>query len=133
MAHLEDYRRMMGAQLNVGEGRNGLARAVSFGNLSQLRRGYERGMEDQLGALGLGLNAIVFWNSLYIDAAVKKLVASGMELGPEIRAHLTPLRGERINFHGTCPFNRPELPGRLRELRDPSAAATLWSSDRRDP
>ncbi|MFI6990326.1 Tn3 family transposase [Nonomuraea wenchangensis] len=76
-----------GAQLNVGEGRNGLARAVFFAHHGQLRRGYERGMEDQLGALGLGLNAIIFWN-----------------------------------FHGTYPFNRPELPGRLRDLRDPTAA-----------
>ncbi len=121
VAHLEDYRRMMGAQLNVGEGRNGLARAVFFANLGQLRRGYERGMEDQLGALGLGLNAIVYWNSLYIDAAVKKLAAGGMRISPEIRAHLSPLQWEHINFHGTYPFNRPELPGRLRDLRDPSA------------
>ncbi|GLW12647.1 hypothetical protein Misp01_77750 [Microtetraspora sp. NBRC 13810] len=29
---------------------------------------------------------------------------------------------EHINFHGTYPFNRPELPGRLRDLRDPTAA-----------
>ena len=121
VAHLEDYRRMMGAQLNVGEGRNGLARAVFFANLGQLRRGYERGMEDQLGALGLGLNAIVYWNSLYIDAAVKKLAAGGMQISPEIRAHLSPLVWEHINFHGTYPFNRPELPGRLRDLRDPYA------------
>ncbi len=121
VAHLEDYRRMMGAQLNVGEGRNGLARAVFFANLGQLRRGYERGMEDQLGALGLGLNAIVYWNSLYIDAAVKKLAAGGMKISPEIRAHLSPLQWEHINFHGTYPFNRPELPGRLRDLRDPYA------------
>ncbi|MFI7454501.1 Tn3 family transposase [Nonomuraea sp. NPDC049714] len=122
VAHLEDYRRMMGAQLNVGEGRNGLARAVFFAHHGQLRRGYERGMEDQLGALGLGLNAIIFWNSLYIDAAVKKLAAGGMTIGPEIRAHLSPLQWEHINFHGTYPFNRPELPGRLRDLRDPTAA-----------
>jgi TnpA family transposase len=121
VAHLEDYRRMMGAQLNVGEGRNGLARAVFFANLGQLRRGYERGMEDQLGALGLGLNAIVYWNSLYIDAAVKKLEAGGMRISPEIRAHLSPLQWEHINFHGTYLFNRPELPGRLRDLRDPTA------------
>ncbi|MEV6868773.1 Tn3 family transposase [Streptosporangium subroseum] len=122
VAHLEDYRRMMGAQLNVGEGRNGLARAVFFGNLGQLKRGYERGMEDQLGALGLGLNAIVYWNSLYIDAAVKKLAAGGMKISPEIRAHLSPLQWEHINFVGSYPFNRPERPGRLRDLRDPTNA-----------
>lgn len=69
VAHLEGYRRMMGAQLNIGEGRNGLARRVFFGNLGQLRQDYAKGMEDQLGALGLGLNAIIYWNSFHIDAA----------------------------------------------------------------
>ena len=73
--HVEEYRRMIGAQLNIGESRHQLARRVFFGNLGRLIRGYERGMEDQLGALGLGLNAITWWNSLYIDAAVKQLEA----------------------------------------------------------
>lgn len=77
-------------------------------------------MEDQLGALGLGLNAIVYWNSLYVDAAVKKLAAGGMDISALIRARLSLLLWEHINFHGTYPFNRPELPGRLRALRDPS-------------
>ena len=75
--------------------RHNLARRVFFGNLGRLMRGYERGMEDQLGALGLGLNAIVWWNSLYIDAAVRQL--DGRRAGffffisPEIRARLSPL------------------------------------------
>ncbi len=50
---------------------------------------------------------------------MKKLAAGGMKISPEIRAHLSPLQWEHINFHGTYPFNRPELPGRLRDLRDP--------------
>ncbi|TDE58912.1 hypothetical protein E1295_04230 [Nonomuraea mesophila] len=70
----------------------------------------------------MGLNAIVYWNSLYIDAAVKKLAASGMTISPEIRAHLSPLQWEHINFVGSCPFNRPGLPGRLRDLRDTATA-----------
>jgi hypothetical protein len=56
----------------------------------------------------------------YIDAAVKKLAACGMKISPEVRAHLSPLQWEHINFVGSYPFNRPELPGRLRDLRDPN-------------
>ncbi|RVX41090.1 Tn3 transposase DDE domain-containing protein [Nonomuraea polychroma] len=85
-----------------------------FGNLGRLVRSYEGGMEDQVGALGLGLNAITWWNSLYIDAAVKRLEAGGLGVGPEIRARLSPLLFEHINFHGFYPFNRPELGGGLR-------------------
>jgi TnpA family transposase len=125
--HVEEYRRMIGTQLNIGESRHNLARRVFFGNLGRLTRGYERGMEDQLGALGLGLNAITWWNSLYIDAAVKQLEAGAMgvkggRISPEIRARLSPLVFEHINFHGFYPFHRPDLGEELRDLRDPSAA-----------
>jgi len=34
-------------------------------------------MEDQLGAPGLALNAVVLFNTLYIDAAVRRLAGSG--------------------------------------------------------
>ncbi len=50
-----------------------------------------------MGALGLGINAITWWNSLYIDAAVKKLEACGLGIGPEIRSRLSPLLFEHIN------------------------------------
>jgi hypothetical protein len=118
---------MIGTRLNIGESRHTLAWRVFFGNLGRLTRGYERGMEDQVGALGLGINAITWWNSLYIDAAVKKLEAGGLgikggQVTQEIRARLSPLLFEHINFHGFYPFNRPELGGGPRELRDPSAA-----------
>jgi TnpA family transposase len=124
LLHVEEYRRMIGSQLNIGESRHNLGRRVHFGNLGQLCRGYERGMEDQLGALGLGLNAITWWNSLYVDAAVKKLEASGVSIPPEIRARLTPLGFEHINFHGFYPFHRPDLGGGLRALRDPDTAGS---------
>ncbi|WP_164903626.1 Tn3 family transposase [Nonomuraea polychroma] len=121
--HVESYRRMIGTQLNTGESRHQLARRVFFGNLGQLRQAYERGMENQLGALGLGLNAITWWNSLYIDAAVARLGAGGRGISHEIKARLSPLVFEHINFHGSYPFQRPQLEeGRLRDLRDPNVA-----------
>ncbi|MEU6719726.1 hypothetical protein ABZ897_50435 [Nonomuraea sp. NPDC046802] len=42
----------------MGESRHTLARRVFFGNLGRLVRGYECGMEDRVGALGLGSCAI---------------------------------------------------------------------------
>src|SRR5260370_38138733 len=95
---------MIGAQLNVGESRHNLARRVFFGNLGRLMRGYERGMEDQLGALGLGLNAIVWWNSLYIDAAVRQLEAGGLGIRPETPAPLRPPAFARGNLHRALPL-----------------------------
>ncbi|GGV29981.1 hypothetical protein GCM10010182_61290 [Actinomadura cremea] len=92
-----------------------------FGILGRLRRGYQRGTKDRFGALGLGSNAITWWNQLYIDAAVKQLEAGGLGIGHNIRASLS-LVFEHINFHGFSPFHRPALGQGLRALRDPNAA-----------
>lgn len=116
----EAYRRMIGVQLNIGEGRHVLARRIFFGRLGELRHGYRDGMENQVGALGMALNAVVFWNTLYIDAAVKELEAGGLSISPEIRSRLSPLVHEHINFHGRYPIVRSHRDG-LRPLRDPRA------------
>ena len=62
----ENYRRRILTQLNRGEGRHSVARAVFHGQRGELRQRYREGQEDQLGALGLVVNAIVLWNTMYI-------------------------------------------------------------------
>ncbi|MCX4596498.1 Tn3 family transposase [Streptomyces sp. NBC_01549] len=118
----EAYRRMIGVQLNIGEGRHALARRIFFGRLGELRHGYREGMEDQLGALGMALNAVVWWNTLYMDAAVRELEIGGVTVSKEIRSRLSPLVHEHINFHGRYPIVRSHGDGSLRPLRDPDAA-----------
>ncbi len=55
LAYIDDesYRRRILTQLNRGEGRHAVARAVFFGQKGELRKKYREGQEDQLGALGL--------------------------------------------------------------------------------
>jgi TnpA family transposase len=117
--HDEPYRRMIGAQLNVSESRHALARKICFGNRGELKQRYRQGLEDQLGALGLVLNAVVWWNSLYIDAAVTSLRADGFPATEEMCARLSPLGFDHINFLGSYTFpTNPAVEG-LRPLRDP--------------
>ncbi|WSS74423.1 transposase [Streptomyces sp. NBC_01174] len=59
-------------------------------------------MEDQLGVLGLVLNAIVFWTTKYIDAA--QLKAEGHELRDEGIAHLSPRKHKDLNLLGRYSF-----------------------------
>ncbi|MEV7871007.1 Tn3 family transposase [Streptomyces sp. NPDC088124] len=82
---------------------------------------YREGMENQLGALVMALNAVVWWNTLYMDAAVKELEAGGLTISQEIRSRLSPLVHEHINFHGRYPIVRSHGDGVLRALRDPNA------------
>ncbi|MCY0923541.1 MULTISPECIES: Tn3 family transposase, partial [unclassified Streptomyces] len=72
-------------------------------------------------ALGMALNAVIFWNSLYIDAAVKELETGGVSISPEIRSRLSPLVHEHINFHGRYPIVRSHPGQALRPLRDARA------------
>ncbi|MHA0036670.1 Tn3 family transposase [Deinococcus sp. PESE-13] len=116
----EAYRRRILVQLNRGEGRHRVARRVFHGHKGEVRQRYREGMEDQLGALGLVVNAIVLWNTRYLGAA---LAASREPAAPEDVARLSPLLFEHVNMLGTYDFTLPgELAGgRLRPLRDPDS------------
>ena len=48
-----------------------LSRNVFHGKRGELRQSYRHGQEDQLGALGLIVNVIVLWNTIYMDAALR--------------------------------------------------------------
>lgn len=117
----EQYRRRILTQLNRGEGRHSVARAVFHGQRGELRQRYREGQEDQLGALGLVVNAIVLWNTLYMDAALNQLRAEGFEVNAEDVARLSPLIYKHINFQGRYSFALAEsvAQGELRPLRDP--------------
>jgi TnpA family transposase len=65
----DTYRRQMHKQLTVQESRHKLARDICHGKKGTIHQAYRDGMEDQLGSLGLVLNAAVLWTTRYIDAA----------------------------------------------------------------
>ena len=69
----EDKRHGIQKQLNGVEDRHNLAREVFHGKRGELRKQYREVQEDQLGALGLMLNIIVYWNTIYIEAALKPM------------------------------------------------------------
>ena len=53
----DTYRRQMNRQLTVQESRHKRARDICHGKRGQIVQAYRTGQEDQLGALGLVLNA----------------------------------------------------------------------------
>jgi TnpA family transposase len=118
----ETYRRRILTQLNRGEKRHNLAREVFHGRRGELRQRYREGQEDQLGALGLVVNVLVLWNTVYMEAALKQLRAESYEVKSEDVARLTPLGYAHFNFLGRYSFNlaEPVAKGNLRPLRDPN-------------
>lgn len=77
---------------------------MCHGKRGTIHQAYRGGMEDQLGALGLVLNAIVLWTTRYAAAAVARLRAEGHEIAVGDIARLSPLKHENVNLLGRRGF-----------------------------
>ncbi len=121
LAYIDDetYRRDIKGVRNLQEGRHSLAAAVFHGKKGELYERYHKGMEDQLGALGLVLSCIVLWNTRYMNAALDQLRSQGRQVRDEDIARLSPFLRHHLNVHGKYSFVLPELPTGLRALRSP--------------
>ena len=107
--------------LNLHEERHSLAKHVFHGRRGELRDAYRDGMEDQLSALGLVLNCITLWNTVYLDRILTELRQSGFPVRDQDVARIHPYRFKHINVHGHYAFHLPNLAGGIgrRPLRDP--------------
>ncbi|NKY60933.1 Tn3 family transposase [Nocardia flavorosea] len=121
LADDEPYRREIKAQANLTEGRHDLARRIFHGRKGEMTRVYYEGMEDQLSALGLVLNCVVLWNTVYMDRALAELRALDYPLDDADVARLSPFVRSHIGIDGHYSFHLPDLGGTHRPLRDPEA------------
>jgi len=127
--HVIDYiddperRRRILIQLNRQEYRHKLARRICHGNRGELASGYREGQEETLGALGLMLNVIAFWNATYVQKIVDTQNAEGRTIDPTLLARVSLQTHRHINFLGRYAFTLPEAVarGELRPLRDPNS------------
>ena len=119
--HDESCRRSTLLQLNLTEGRHSLARSVFHGKRGELHQRYREGQEDQLGALGLVLNILVHWNTIYMDAALDQLKDNGFPVNEEDEIRLSAFAKAHFNMLGRYAFSMPDevKMGKLRPLRDP--------------
>ena len=119
-----DFRRRILVQLNRQELRHKLARRIYHGNRGEVRNALRQGQEEQLGALGLALNAVTHWNAVYMQEALARLGEQGLDIDPKDVARLSPVLWQHINFLGRYEIILPASValGRLRPLRDPTSA-----------
>jgi hypothetical protein len=79
----------------------------------------------QLGVLGLVLNCVVLWTTVYLDAAVCQLKAQGYPVRDEDMAHLSPFVNRHLGIHGSYSFALPDLaPGAIRDCATPTPPMT---------
>src|SRR4051794_2230723 len=119
----KEKRRRILPQLNRQEFRHRLARRVCHGDRGEIRKAHRQEQEEQLGALGLTLNAIALWNTTYIQAAVDQLTREGWDISEADIARVSPLLFKHITFLGRYAFDLPQAiaEGALRPLLNPTS------------
>ena len=114
-----DYRRRIHRQLNKGEALHALRRFLFFAHQGKVQRRQADQQTNQVLCLNLVTNAIVTWNTAYMNAAIERLRAEG-RIGRDIDlGHLSPALYGHVNPYGKYRF---EIEGRapsLRPLRSP--------------
>jgi hypothetical protein len=93
------------SQLNKSESVHRLRRFLFFDNQGQLRKRQQDDLVNQAGCLNLLSNAIIVWNTVYMQAALTELARQGYPVEPGEVAHLSPLRFEHINPYGKFQFD----------------------------
>ncbi len=93
-------RRQATAELNKGESRNALARAVCFHRLGRLRDRTAEQQQHRASGLTLVTAAIVLWNTVYLGRALDALRRRGEVVPDSLLAHIAPLGWQHINLTG---------------------------------
>jgi TnpA family transposase len=117
----DTHRRAVNAQTTVQESRHRLARKICHGKRGQIYQRYREGQENQLGALGIVLNAVTLWNTRYLNATVAAIGAQGHPVREQDAARLSPLGHAHVNELGRYAFPELASGAALRPLRDPHA------------
>lgn len=115
----KDYRRKIGIQLNKGEALHALRQFLFFVNEGAIRKSQFEEQTNQVKCLTLLTNAVMVWNTRYMEAVIKSLEQGGVKINDDDLNHISPSRFEHINKYGRYNFNIEEELGKdfLRPLR----------------
>ena len=114
-----ELRRRVHVGLNKGEAKNALAKAVFFNRLGEMR---DRSFENQryrASGLNLVVAAIILWNTVYLERAIRCLKEHGLSSDENPLQHLSPLGWEHVNLTGDYVWrqNKRVEHGKFRPLR----------------
>ena len=105
-----------------------------YNQRGEVRKRYREGQEDQLGALGLVVNAVALWTSFYLDQAVRYLRDEGEEVREEDLARISPLVREHVHvlerYQFTCKNRPPKGVCLLRGIPRRSTSTNFGSGGR---
>lgn len=98
-------RRQATAELNKGESRNALTRAVCFHRLGRLHDRTAQAQQHRASGLALVTAAIALWNTVYLGRALDAARRRGDLIPDALLAHLAPLGWQHLNLTGDYLWN----------------------------
>ncbi|MCB8902071.1 transposase [Streptomyces sp. CB02980] len=116
-----EYRRGIEAQSRLHQARHKLAKRICHG-IDGPYPEYQPGMENNLGPLGLVLNAVALFNAIWIHKIVEKMRAQGRDISESEARQLDLLRFDHINMRGRFHF---ELRAEGIAIREPDPEPAL--------
>ena len=101
----EDQRRRVSLQLNKGEALHDLRRFLFFANEGKIRKSQLDDQTNQASALTLVTDAIIVWNTRYIQSIIDTLINAEFNFDDGDLIHISPCRFDHINKYGKYAFN----------------------------
>jgi TnpA family transposase len=121
LRYLEDeaFRRRIHTQLNKGERLHQLRKFLFFVWDGVITQKYAEEQVNQAGCLNVLTNAVIVWNTVYLQAALEALRHEGFPVRDEDLVHLSPTRFAHIHRYGKYVFDMEAARRRagLRPLR----------------
>ncbi|BCH68078.1 hypothetical protein RvVAT039_pl09110 (plasmid) [Agrobacterium vitis] len=96
----EDLRKTTTAELNKGESRNSLVRAVNLHRFGRFRDRSQENLSIRASALNLVVTAIIHWNTIYTGRVIEALYRAGQHVPDHLLSSLSPLTWEHVNLTG---------------------------------
>lgn len=105
----EANRRRINRQLNKGEALHSLRSHLCYANQGEIRGQPDEQLRNQVGCLNLVTNAIIIWNTVYMEKVVQHLQHQGQTVQTEHLMHLWPTRHAHINVYGRYHFEMEHI------------------------
>jgi TnpA family transposase len=95
-----DMQRRAQIGLNKGEAHHALKNALRIGRQGEIRDRTSEGQHFRIAGLNLLAAIIIYWNTVHLDEAVDLRRRDGLDVQPELLAHISPLGWAHILLTG---------------------------------
>jgi TnpA family transposase len=102
-----DMQRRARIGLNKGEAHHALKNALRIGRQGEIRDRTTEGQHYRMAGLNLLAAIVIYWNSVHLGHAVAKRQKAGLDVPPELLAHISPLGWAHILLTGEYRWPKP--------------------------